>query len=431
MVVALRAGDRQAEPGGRGALDAVEEADEALFLGDVAAFAVEDVVPVEGRGDLLLESGAGEQVAREHLGAEAVERLVGVEVLHQPVAPDPLERVAVLLEAVAVRVTRGVEPGEGHAFAVVRRGHQTIDLLLVSVGALVGEEGGGLFGRGRQTGQVERQATEQRGLRGFGGKGQTGLGEFRDDEGIDGMLLAVTRQGGADRRHEGPVLFVFRALGDPSLENLLLRGGQRTVRIRRRHHLVGVGRRQTFDELARSGVAGHEGFLLQRGVADVEAQLGLALVAVRAVAVETVLGQNRTDVLVVIHLGAEGGQGGEERGEEGADPGHGEILTGEARPRNGRGRWAGCRILPSGDLQTALATDGFNHRLNLLGRRVESRYNSLETDNPPCFGVAGKAGAGVIPMSAPSGPLYPRRMGQGLRLGLAEFRGHHAAVGRV
>ena len=73
----------------------------------------------------------------------------------------------------------------------------------------------------------------------------------------------------------------------------------------------------------------------------------VAATAAGMVAVEAVLGQDRTDVLVVVHLRAEGGQGGEERGEDGADPGHGEILTGEARPRNGRGRWAGCRILPT------------------------------------------------------------------------------------
>ena len=110
MVVALGTSDREAEPGGRRALDAVEEADVTLFLGDVTAFAVEDVVTVEGRGDLLVERRVREQVACEHLGAELVERLVGIEVLHQPIAPDPLEGVAVLLEAVAVRVARGVEP---------------------------------------------------------------------------------------------------------------------------------------------------------------------------------------------------------------------------------------------------------------------------------------------------------------------------------
>ena len=229
MVVALRAGDREAEPGGRRALDAVEEAHEALFFGDVAALAVEDVVPVEGRGDLLLESRAREQVAREHLGAEAVERLVGVEVLHQPVAPDPLKRFAVLLEPVAVRVTRCVEPRKGHAFAVVRRGHQAIDLLLVGIGALVGEKGGGLFRRGRQTGQVERDAAEQRGLRGFGRKGQAGLGELLGHEGVDGMLFAVGGQGGADGRHIGPVLFILSAFRYPALEDFFLRGGQRAV----------------------------------------------------------------------------------------------------------------------------------------------------------------------------------------------------------
>ena len=337
VVVALGAGDREAEPGGRGALDAVEEADVALLLGDVAAFAVEDVVTVEGRGDLLVECRVREQVAREHLGAELVERLVGVEGLHQPVAPDPLEGVAVLLEAVAVGVARGVEPRKRHAFAVVRGRHQAVDLLLIGVGARVGEEHGGLLGRGRQAGEVEREAAEQRGLGGFGRKREAGLGQLLDHEGVDGILLAVGGQGGADRRDERPVSFVLGAFGDPALEDLLLGSGDRAVGIRRGHDLLRVLGEEPLHQLARFGVAGHEGFFLQRHFTDIETELGLALVAVGAVAVEAVLRKDRAHVLVVVELGAEGGQGDDEHGEGEAEPGHGVILTGGARRGNGRG----------------------------------------------------------------------------------------------
>ena len=323
MVVALRAGDRHAQPGGRRAFDAVEEAHVALFFGDVATFAVEDVVPVEGRGDLLVERRVREQVAGEHLGAELVERLVSIQALHQPIAPEPLEGIAVLLEAVAIRVARGVEPREYHPFAVVRGGHQAVDLLAVGVRARVGQEGGGLFGRGWQSGKIKRQAAEQRGLGGFGRELQAGLGQFLGHKRIDGILLAVGGKGGADGCDERPVGFIFGTFGDPALENLFLGGGDRAMRVGRRHDLLRILGEESLHQFARLGVARREGFLLQRHFADIKAELRLALVAVGAVAVEAVLGKNRAHVLVVVELGAEGRQGDDERGENGADPGHG------------------------------------------------------------------------------------------------------------
>ena len=126
-----------------------------MFFRDVTAFAVQDVVAVEGGRELLLGGRIGQEVAGQELGGELVEGLVGVQLAYHPIAPDPLVGVAVLLEAVAVGVAGSIEPGERHPFAVVDGREQAIDLLLVGVGATVGDERRGLFRSWRQASQVE------------------------------------------------------------------------------------------------------------------------------------------------------------------------------------------------------------------------------------------------------------------------------------
>ena len=64
--------------------------------------------------------------------------------------------------AVGVGVAGGVEPDEGHAFAEVRAGEQAVDELFVGVGrSSIGDEGFDFGGRGRQAGEVERQAADR------------------------------------------------------------------------------------------------------------------------------------------------------------------------------------------------------------------------------------------------------------------------------
>ena len=271
MVVALGARHRQSEPGGRGALDAVEEADEPLLLGDVAALAVEDVVAVEGRGEALLGCGVRQEVAGQHLGAELVERFVGVELAHQPIPPDPLERIAVLLEAVAVGVAGGIEPRQDHALAVAGRSQQAVDLLLIGVGRAVGEEGGRLLRRGREAGQVQRHASQQGGLGRFGGECESRGLELGNDEGIDRVALPVGGDGGSGRGDERPVLLIVGAFGDPAAQQLALGRRDRAVRIGRRHDLLGILRDEALEQFALGGLARHEGLLRERLGADVQA----------------------------------------------------------------------------------------------------------------------------------------------------------------
>ena len=127
VVVALSASDGEAQPVGGGGIDAVEESDVTLFLGDGATFAVEEVIAIEGSCDALLGGGCGEQIAGELFDRKLIEGLIRVEGLDHPVAPNPLEGVAVLLIAVGISVAGGIEPRQRHAFAIMWGGQQAID----------------------------------------------------------------------------------------------------------------------------------------------------------------------------------------------------------------------------------------------------------------------------------------------------------------
>ena len=85
-------------------------------------------------------------------------------------------------------VAHQVEPVPGPAFAVVRRGEQPIDDLLVGAGRFVGQKGIDLGRRRRQADQVERHAAQQRALVGRRRRRQAGRFEPRQNESIDRRL---------------------------------------------------------------------------------------------------------------------------------------------------------------------------------------------------------------------------------------------------
>ena len=156
VAMALRAAQRHAEPGGTHGVHAIQHVVDAGFLGVTAAFAVGHVVALEAGRELLLRRGVWEKVSGELLEGELVVRNITVKRLDDPVAPRPVGARGVRLEAVGVRVTRGIQPPHGHAFAVVRRGEETVDGLLVGLRRGVREESLGLGFGGRQPRQVER-----------------------------------------------------------------------------------------------------------------------------------------------------------------------------------------------------------------------------------------------------------------------------------
>src|ERR1043165_3990071 len=109
----------------------------------------------------------------------------------------------------------------------------------------------------------------------------------------------------------GPVRVIFRAFGNPLPQQFLLRRCEFLVGFQRWHHIVLVRVVDAVDQFPLLGVAGNDGALLQRDLADVEPNLGLAIVFVRAVTDEAVLGENRPDVAVELQrMGRTGAPGG-------------------------------------------------------------------------------------------------------------------------
>ena len=81
-----------------------------MLFGDRAAFAIDEVIAVKCRCNFLFLRRVRQQIARKLFDGELRERHVAVHRFHDPVAPHPLEGIAVLLEAVAVRVSGRIEP---------------------------------------------------------------------------------------------------------------------------------------------------------------------------------------------------------------------------------------------------------------------------------------------------------------------------------
>ena len=117
--MALRAAERQAEPGRAHGVHAIQYVIDARFLGVAAALAVGHVVALEAGRELLLGGRIREEVAGELFEGELVVRSVTVEGFDDPVTPRPVVASRIRLEAVGVRIAGGVEPPHGHALAVV------------------------------------------------------------------------------------------------------------------------------------------------------------------------------------------------------------------------------------------------------------------------------------------------------------------------
>ena len=97
--------------------------------------------------------------------------------------------------------------------------------------------------------------------------------------------------------------FVGCSLLDPFPQQRHVALGQRRLlRFRRRHHLLGIVGEDALDHLTGVGLAGGDRRVTteipQRALAGVEAQLGLAILFVRPVADEAVVGEKRADVLI-------------------------------------------------------------------------------------------------------------------------------------
>ena len=106
-----------------------------------------------------------------------------------------------------------------------------------------------------------------------------------------------------------------RAFLDPALEQFDLLRLERLVLLGRRHHVVRVRGGETADHLALLRRARHHRDLArlrlpQRGLLEIEAQVGLELGRIRPVAGVAVLREDGSDVAVEINLGRRRSRGG-------------------------------------------------------------------------------------------------------------------------
>ncbi len=222
--------------------------------------------------------------------------------------------ILVAVVADGVGVADQVEPVHGHALAEVGRGQE-------AVGG--GLDGGSLvltppllklvdFPRsGRQADEVEGEAAEEGDRISVGGGLQLLPFEAVQDEVIDPVGGPVIRPHLGNRMatgaNVGPGFAVGGALRDPLLQELLLLRRQFLVRLRGRHDLVGIGVVDAGDHFALVRLAGDDGIgqfaALGGALEGVEPQAGLALLFVRSVTGETVVGEDGADVAVEVDLG--------------------------------------------------------------------------------------------------------------------------------
>jgi hypothetical protein len=129
---------------------------------------------------------------------------------------------------VGVGIARGVEPVAGHVLAVALGFEQAVTTFHKRP-AGVGEEGVDLVHRGRQAGEIERDAADEGFLGGLRGGREPVLFQAGLDEGVHRISNAEFgmpnfRHGRFDGGFEAPMLLVRGAFADPALEEFDLRG---------------------------------------------------------------------------------------------------------------------------------------------------------------------------------------------------------------
>ena len=202
------------------------------------------MIPIERTGDFLVSCRIRQQITCQLPDRELVETKVLVEGSDDPVPPDPLPRVAILLKPVAVGIAGGIEPGQRHSLAIVGAGHQPIDNGFVSLFTGVIDEVINFLGGRRKSRQIDRQSFDEcRPVR-FGGRSQPFRLQFGQNKSIDWRLdpfgFSNGGLGRSGRCDKGPVRLIDRPFRNPSFEQLFLFSGKFLVGLRRGHHRVRV-----------------------------------------------------------------------------------------------------------------------------------------------------------------------------------------------
>ena len=324
VIVALRALDGEAKHGFAEGIHAVEHPLHAELLGVDGTLHVHHGIAEETRGHALILSRVGEFVPGDLLDEKLIIGQVAVEGVDDVIAIRPHLARHVLLVAIAVRVTRRVEPVAPPAFAVMRRGQQLLGGLLVSVLRRVIEERIHLLHRRRQAHQVQVQPAQQRDAIRLRRRLQSLGIKFREDEVVDGRadpsLIARRDNLGAHGCFEGPMLFrIFLAgrhrhrgprdaLINPRAQQAHLLGSQAVALLW--HLEVGMRVRHRLNQHTLRAASGNDDVraealaALERRGFFIEPQGGLLLL--RTVAGPAVVLEDGLNVLREIHRARDG-----------------------------------------------------------------------------------------------------------------------------
>src|SRR5439155_15878451 len=163
VVVALCAGEGDAEKYGGGRVDAIHDTLDTELLGIDAAFLVDLRIAMETTGDLLLEGRIWQQVAGQLFDGELIEGQVSIQRVQHPVPVFPDLARGIDAVAIGIGVTRGVEPPAAPTLAVVRRSQKPVRQAFPGVGPRVAEELLHFDRFGWQAGQVETETPDEGG----------------------------------------------------------------------------------------------------------------------------------------------------------------------------------------------------------------------------------------------------------------------------
>ncbi len=235
--------------------------------------------------------------------------MVAIERGDDPVAPGPHGAGEVVLKAVGVGVAGAVEPVHRHALAVMGRGEQAIDERLVGPGRRSARNASTSAGCRRQADQVERQPADQRGAVGRRRRARPSASSRAStkrsigfaEHGDRARPAAQGRRTGsnaqcllqcAPRRSTSRELDLPRASAScPTSAAASSRRGRGSSR----------GCTSSLSPLLPGTITGSP--VPQRDLLEVEPQVGLARLGVRAVAGEAVLRKDRQDVAAEIDRG--------------------------------------------------------------------------------------------------------------------------------
>ena len=247
MVVALGTHERLRQPSRADALHAVHDILRLVLLRLRAAFLRGENQSIVAARHSGIAAGIRQQIPRDLLHGESVERLVFVKGTDHVIAIWPHVPAIVGVIARRVRKAHEVQPPHRHTLAELFRGQQSLHELPVSIRRGVIDKSVHVSGLRRQAQEVERKtACERRPvcLR------RRREAEFRvacPNKRIHWSPRRPfphvrLRHSGLCRRDVGPVRLILRTLLDPFFQHRFIAGRELPVRLARWHHFVLVRR---------------------------------------------------------------------------------------------------------------------------------------------------------------------------------------------